>query len=301
MKPAIIGAGAMGLLTASFLKKSGIDFVIYEKFPDIVSSIKNSGIKVINDCEMIKNDNINIDTNPAVLAGCRIIFLFIKSYSTEEAVKSIINYLDKDCIIVSLQNGIGNKELLLKYFNEDSIVYGTTSYGASKSDLNSLKFGGDGEISIGGKQKNNVMQVIEILKNAGFSVNYTDKPDKAVWIKAIINAGINPVASILSIPNGEILNNKYSLDIQNKIIHEAVNVANSIKIKLNEKEMISLTMEVCRKTSSNLCSMYQDIKNNRNTEIDYINGKIIDYGRQNSVPTPCNEIIFDIIKALEKA
>ena len=302
MKPAIIGAGAMGLLTASYFKKSGIDFAIYEKYSDIVSAIKNSGIKTIDDCELIKTDNYEniIDSNPEIISGCKIIFLFIKSYSTDDAINSIINNLDSDSIIVSLQNGIGNNETLFKHFDKDRVVYGTTSYGASKSDLNTVKFGGHGDITLGGKNKKNALSVVELLKKTGFNAEYTDNPDKAVWIKAIVNAGINPIASILSIPNGEILNNKYSLDIQSKIIHEAVEVANSMNINLNEKEMIHITMDVCRKTASNLCSMYQDIKYNRNTEIDYINGKIIEYGRQNSIAIPCNEIIYDIIKALER-
>ena len=139
----------------------------------------------------------------------------------------------------------------------------------------------------------------DILKKANLDVTVVDDPDIAVWKKAIINAGINPLGALLEIPNGGIISNAYSKRIQEQIVREAVNVALSIGITFNPDEMVELTRGVCEKTSKNLCSMLQDRQANRRTEIDSINGIIIEHGKRASITTPYNDTVYCLIKAME--
>ncbi len=298
MQIGITGAGAMGSIFAHFFLTSGLRVNIYEKNKEVCKAIQK-GLDIVIGEKTITHYPLIADS-PKILEECSCIFLFTKSYSTEEAAAVLSHLENKESIIISLQNGLGNYEILRKHIKPDRIVYGTTSIGASKTSPGEVKFGGTGNVTAGGKSRKNTDRVINLLTQAGINAKFTDDPEKALWQKAIINAGINPIAALLGVPNGKLIENSYSLELQDKIISEAVDVASAMGIDLMRHEMILITKEVCRNTSANTCSMLQDIRNMRKTEIDAINGQIIRFGKQNSVSTPFNESIYMLVKAQEE-
>jgi len=297
MKAGIIGAGALGSLFAAFFSKSGIDYSIYEIDRNTAEAVKK-GLTLISG-DSSQTFSPEIDTSPEILCHCDIIFLFVKSYSTGEAVSSVRDYLENHAIIVSLQNGIGNFETIAEHINEERILYGITTIGASKENASTVRFGGAGTIEFGGQSKEAIVRLSSMLRYAGLDFSVTETPAKSVWQKAIINAGINPIAAILSITNGEILSSQYSMKLQEMIIREGAAAAQTAGIILNTEDMIKMTIEVCRKTSSNRCSMLQDIANKRKTEIDYINGRIINILQKSGIAAPYNESVYSLVKALE--
>ena len=305
MKAGIVGAGALGLLFAhSFHEHIShehiSDFVIYEVNKDIVDDIKKHGINLLTD-GISKRISPMIDSSPEILCDSDIIFLFVKSYSTLDAITDIKNHINPNSIIVSLQNGLGNVEEIKKFIDTDKIVYGSTTIGAAKSSLSTVIAGGSGIINIGGADKENIAKVNSLLRDSGFDSYIIDNPDSAIWNKAIINAGINPIAAILKIPNGKILSNQYALTLQENIIKEAVDAAMANNININFDEILQTTRDVCRKTSENKCSMFQDIHNTRKTEIESITGKIIEYGEKKGLNMAFNKSLYLLIKAMESA
>ncbi len=297
MKAGIIGAGALGSLFAAFFSKSGVDYSIYEIDRNTADAVKN-GLTLISG-DSSETFSPEIDTSPEILCNCDIIFFFVKSYSTGEAAAAVQDYLKSDAIIVSLQNGIGNFETIAEHINEERILYGITTIGASKDNASTVRFGGAGAIEFGGQSKEAIVRLSSMLHLAGIDFTVTETPATSVWQKAIINAGVNPIAAILSITNGEILDNPYSMKLQEMIIREGTAAAQAAGIILDTEDMIQRTVDVCRKTSSNRCSMLQDIANKRKTEIDYINGRIIDILIKSGIAAPYNESVFSLVKALE--
>ncbi len=298
MKAGIIGAGAMGSIFAYFFKKADIDTVIYEKNQNIVAEAKSGlTIHINGKSERIR---IVIGSDPDVLRGSDIILIFVKSHATDTAIKKIKEIISSDTILVSLQNGLGNKEKIAEHINSENIVFGSTSIGAYKSGRTDITLGGLGDSIIGGVNKQAVQRVEDLFKKAGLIVRMTDDPDKAVWKKAIINAAINPFGAILGIENGRIIENEFTLSMQKEIIREAVEIALSLGIKFDIKEMADTVIDVCKKTAKNRCSMLQDIESKRKTEIDSINGMIVNYGRQSRIKTPYNDSLYNLIKAKEK-
>jgi 2-dehydropantoate 2-reductase len=297
MKVGIVGAGAMGSIFAYFFHKANIEPVFLEKSNDIIKSLDN-GLNIIAGNES-ENLQIGISNKPNILKDCTIIIIFVKTYDTEEAVKGIVQEIDKTSIILSLQNGIGSKDIIAKHIPEDRIVYGSTSIGATRVNSNTVRLGGMGDVVIGGANKESVAIVGRILKKAEFNVNISVNPDEVVWKKAIINAGINPLGALLGVPNGKIIETEYGRRLQEEIVREAVKVAAGIKLVLDAEQMIEQTRNVCKNTSQNLCSMLQDISAGRRTEIDSINGFIIKFGKMKSIATPYNDVIYNLIKAKE--
>jgi len=298
MKAGIIGAGALGLLYSHSFHEHEIDFVIYEVNSEIVDDIKKNGINLLTG-GISKIIRPIIDSSPEILHDADIIFLFVKSYSTLDAINDIKDSINQNSIIISLQNGLGNVEEINKFIDMDRIVYGSTTIGAAKSSSSTVIAGGSGIINIGGADKKNIAKVNSLLKESGFDSHIVDDPDPVVWNKAIINAGINPIAAILKMPNGKILSNQHALTLQENIIKEAVDAAIANKIEIKFDEILQITRDVCKKTSENLCSMLQDIQNNRQTEIESINGKIIKYGEQAGINMQFNKSVYLLIKSME--
>lgn len=299
MKTGIAGAGSLGSLFASFFAGSGIDTVLYEKSEDTVNCIKN-GLKIITPSgEVILQPSISAD--PSILRDADIIFIFVKSYSTEEAAFTVSRAAKQNSIIVSLQNGLGNYESLCRHINSERIVYGTTTFGAARKSPAEIIFGGRGIVNIGGKSPDAVQKVKELLVRADIDTSITDNPGRIVWLKALINAGINPLASILGIKNGQILENTYALELQAAIIKEAVEAAHSAGIDFDYDTILEETRSICRKTANNTCSMLQDIIAGRKTEIESINLRIVETGTAAGINMECNRTVSMLVKALEES
>jgi 2-dehydropantoate 2-reductase len=298
MKAGIIGAGALGSLFAHHFHEHLIDFVIYEKNRDAVEDIQKNGLTIVKG-ETSKTIKPAISSSPDILNDSDIIFLFVKSYSTAGALTDISKSIKSDSLIVSLQNGLGNVEEIRKIIDAERIIYGATTVGASKSSHSTVISGGAGVINIGCSEQGHLMKVHHLLNNAGFSSYTSDDPDYIIWHKAVINAGINPIAAILNISNGGILSDKYASELQEKIIKEAVDAAAANSIKLDYTEILNTTRDVCDKTSSNICSMLQDLRNGRKTEIESINGKLIEYGDSKGLSLTYNRSLFLLIKSME--
>ncbi len=298
MKAGIIGAGALGSLFAHYLHEHLTDFVIYEKSKEIVADIEKNGITLVKG-EHVKKINPAISSSPEILNDAEIIFLFVKSYSTTDALNDISPSLMNNSIIVSLQNGLGNIDEIKKIIEPDRIVYGSTTIGAAKSSLSTVISGGSGIINIGGAENGHVLRVHHLLNSAGLNSYIVDNPDFYLWHKAVINAGINPIAAILGITNGEITGNRYAAMLQENVVQEAVKCASANNIRMEFPEILKSTREVCEKTCMNVCSMLQDIRNGRKTEIESINGKIIEYGESKGLEMPWNKSLYLLIKSME--
>jgi len=298
MKTGIIGAGSIGSLFSWYFSRAGIDTVIYEKSDETVSAI-SSGLTI----STIEGDSlINpvISGDPSVLSDADIIFLFVKSYSTAEAVNSVAGIIRPDSIIVSLQNGLGNYENITRYISAGRVVYGTTTFGAAKISPAKVVFGGKGTVNIGGADSSAVQKVHKLISESEIDVYISDNPERIVWLKALINAGINPVASILGIKNGEILENNNALELQELILEEAVAAARFRGNSFEYENILRETRVICGRTALNTCSMLQDLRACRKTEIESINMKITEYGEAAGLDMKCNRTVSLIIRAMEE-
>jgi len=294
-KIGIVGVGAMGSLFAFFFHNY-YQLLLYDSNPDTVHVIKQGLTVEINSTQQTFYPTIS--NNPAILAEADIIFLFIKSFATCNAINNIQPHIKPNAIVVTLQNGIGNVELISSII-QNPLVYGTTTIGATKLSPAHVRFGGTGSIIIGGDSSRHCSTVHSLLKQAGLSVTIAPNPKKALWEKAIINAAINPLGALLEVPNGKLIENNDTLYIMKRIIQEACQVAHADGIGIDSDQMIEKTVTVCKNTQNNFCSMLQDILAKRKTEIDSINGAVIDIAKQHNIDTPYNATIYRLVKYKE--
>jgi 2-dehydropantoate 2-reductase len=121
---------------------------------------------------------------------------------------------------------------------------------------------------------------------------------KEIWKKAIINSAINPLTAIAKCKNGYLLENPYLERLLEKICEEGIEVAKTIGLDMNER-LVEKAKSIARATAENYSSMLQSIMRKKKTEIDSINGKIVEIGKKYGIPTPINEALVALIKGME--
>ena len=121
---------------------------------------------------------------------------------------------------------------------------------------------------------------------------------KELWIKAIINSSINPLTTIFDCKNGYLQKNPVLYNLVEIICKESTNIAKSINIKIDDKRMISITKDVISKTADNYSSMHQSYFKGKKTEIDSINGRLLDIAKKNNIDCYMNEFLVYCIKYL---
>jgi 2-dehydropantoate 2-reductase len=229
------------------------------------------------------------------------IFICVKSGKTREAAESVKDVFTENTIVATLQNGIGNVEILKEIFSDNRVIGGITSEGATSLKEGKIRHAGKGHTTLGPEKGDSLRSIVEILNDAGFSTSSADNVDDLIWGKLIINAGINALAAITGFKNGRLAENEDSLNIMERAVEEAVSVSKAKNINLPYVDPFEKVIEVCRDTSGNIASMLQDVLNRKVTEIDFINGAICREGENLGISTPVNQTLTSLISAIQSS
>ncbi|MFA4982576.1 MAG: 2-dehydropantoate 2-reductase [Candidatus Omnitrophota bacterium] len=304
MKIAVVGPGALGCLVAGFLKtKTKEDVWLIDRLPDRAKKIASSGVK-IEGMNSLFTAKLNVTADPKEAGACDLVIICVKSYSTEDACKEIKELVSEDTAVLTLQNGIGNVQVLNDYFGTERVIAGITNHGATLLGPGHVRHAGKGDTIIGksnGKLSGALRNASNLLTKAGFETKISKDIDSVIWSKLIINVGINALTGILRIPNGRLLEYEESRELLRSSVQEAVKIVKRKRVKLAYDDPIQKVESVCKATASNISSMLQDVLNRKRTEIDFINGAIVRQGKALGIPTPVNDVLTNIIKTLEKS
>lgn len=303
MKIVIVGAGAMGSLFGGLLANSGNHVSLIDIWKEHIECINKKGL-LIKGIDEDKYIRINAFTNvKEIKEKPDLIIVFVKSYHTENAAREVLPLLKKDTSVLTLQNGLGNIDILSKYLGSKGIIAGTTSYGSTILAPGSILLGGSGTTCIGelnGSITKRIKDIAEMFNKAGIITEITQNVLGLIWTKLIINVGINALGVLLRVKNGELIQGEFPQKIQKALVEEAVLLAKKKNIKLIHKDMVKQVAAVCEQTKDNVNSMLQDVLKKRKTEIDFINGAIVNDGKYLNVSTPVNQVITDLIKSIEE-
>ena len=232
-------------------------------------------------------------------------YLIISTKTTdlEKALKEYNEIIRASRYIVILQNGIGNEEIVARYCEKRKIIRIITSHGALLEKPGKILHTGEGFVKIGFPfDKNNVSELKffnSYLTLSGLKAEVVYNIDELIWEKAFVNIAINPLAALTRLNNGEIIKNDALMEIMKLLIKESLDISRKLGVKLPEKDYFKIAKDVASRTSDNINSMLQDILRSKPTEIDYLNGKIVEIGKRLNLDTPINKMITVLIKGLE--
>ena len=298
MKIVIVGAGALGSLFGGLLARAGVTVWLYN--PSNVAhvhAIQRDGLCIECDAELI-TVAVPATTTPEALADADLVGIFVKAHQTARAMAQIAPKLNRRAWVLSLQNGVGMEEEILKFVPGDRFLRGVTAQGATLVGPGRVRWAGVGPTKLGrwqGSITPEITELIALLQSAGIDTEYSDQVERLLWEKIIINCAINPVTALFDQPNGSIVEDPQLRELARAIVCETVRVARAHGVTLSDEEAIERVETVARKTAQNISSMLQDVRRGRPTEIEYINGAVVREGQRLGIPTPLNLLLTQLI------
>lgn len=303
MKIAILGSGAMGCLYGGLLSANEANQVyLIDVWKEHIDEINRNGLIMEERDKEVLFKNLNAMDNNQSLGYFDLVIIFVKSNSTEKAIKDNISIFGPDTIVVTLQNGLGNPEIIRNVLGDTDIIAGTTAHGATLIGPGRIKHAGIGKTIIGelnGENSERLRIVESSFNRVGIETYISENVIGLIWDKLIVNVGINPLTGITGLKNGELIKHPELEEIMRLAVDEAVKVSNKKGIVLSHKDPVEFTKNVCALTAENTSSMLQDILKGKITEIDMINGAIIREGEKVGIETPVNIVLTNLIKHIQ--
>jgi len=279
----IMGAGALGSLLGALIQLSGYDVVFVARGKQLEALKKKLTVSGLIETEL----KVKAVEKPT---DAELTFFTVKAYDTEGAARALSK--TDPGIVCSVQNGLGVEYVLKKYV--ERVVRGVTSYGANLRDFGHVVYAGEGCIYL----PNNPLgrEVRRILAHAKLNLELVENIEFRIWAKVVLNSAINPLTAICRVRNGRIVENEYIWNLASKIAKEGEELMKRLGY---EFDAISEVRKVAMATAKNRSSMLQDIEKGKRTEIDYINGVLIEKCRELGLNCCANEFVYKIIKGLE--
>jgi 2-dehydropantoate 2-reductase len=292
------------MILANKFKQANCDVALCVRNEVKHNKIKNDGILLENVIQLrckfdkvyrsIKEFN-NLDLDYLIFA--------LKSYQIEEALIEAADLITDKLTVVSAQNGIDVEDLLIPTFSESKVLKMIINFAGNVVTSNTTKVSFFIEPNYIGSINDSKTKEAEIFADLLNSVDLTTKPVdsyeiiKRSWEKTILNSSLSALCGVSRLTMAEAMNDSDTVELIEQVINEAVKVANKEKIHF-PPDFIRQCMRYLKKGGDHFPSLALDLINNRSTEIDYFNGKIVEYGRKHYVRTSLNLSFTNMVKAM---
>ncbi|MGD9015535.1 MAG: 2-dehydropantoate 2-reductase [Candidatus Omnitrophota bacterium] len=303
MKIVIAGPGAIGSLFAAYLAKSKQEIWLLDKDRLRSEKLNQSGI-AISGVSGTWQGRVRASANPQQLGKCDLLIVCVKSYDTKELINYALPVIDERSSVLTLQNGIGNVEIISELLRQQNVFAGATSQGANLIEPGKLRHAGFGETIIGsldGKLTSQLREIRQLFNEVGIPTRLSRDIKGVLWSKLIINVGINALTAITRLRNGKLLEFEGTRTIMRQAVSEATRIAKRKRIKLQFDDPLTKVEAVSSATANNISSMLADVLKKKRTEIDFINGVIVRQGQGLGIPVPANSLLVDLVKTIESS
>jgi 2-dehydropantoate 2-reductase len=292
----IDGTGALASLFAARLTQAGHRITMLGTWREGLDALNQNGVCLVDVDGVEKKYPVRATDKPQECAGTKFAIVLVKAWQTERVARQLKDCLADDGIVLTLQNGLGNRETLIQSLGLNRVALGSTTTGATLLGPGLVKAGGEGIISL--EQNQALGPFEEVLKSAGFNVQVVEDTQSLIWGKLVINAAINPLTALLRVKNGELLKRPSAREMMSALALETANVAKAENIQLPFDDPVKMAEDVARKTAANTSSMLQDVLRGAPTEIDAICGAVVKTGEKHGIETPANRVCWQLVKAL---
>ncbi len=298
----ILGAGALGSLVGARLAGAQADVTLLSTNRPHIRAIQQEGLAIEElDGNLTRVRLVAHDDPGNLTRKADLIFVLVKSYGTVEAVGSIRECCHEGSVFLTLQNGVGNWQRIAEVVGEESVLVGSTAQGSTLVGPGRIRHGGNGPTYLGeprGAPSARVERVLELFGKAGLEAYASDRMEQLIWEKLHINVGINAITALTGIRNGMVAQLDAARELSRDAVLEAMEIARRKGFAIPE-EMVERVLTVARATAINRSSMGQDVDRRKRTEIDAINGAIVQYGEELGIDTPVNRTMTRLVKILE--
>lgn len=292
----LVGTGALATLFAARLSEAGHSVSMLGTWKNGLQALQENGARIVDANGNERMYKVHATDDPREVRGAKYALVLVKSWQTERAARQLKESLADDGLAITLQNGIGNKETLIRDLGTARVSLGITTTGATLLGPGLVKMGGEGVLSL---EQNQALGPLEAaLRSSNFNLQIVDDAKSLVWGKLVINAAINPLTALLRIPNGELLSRPFARKVMSALARETAEVAKAEHVHLPFSNPVDAAEDVARKTASNMSSMFQDVRRGAKTEIDAICGAVTMRGQKHGIKTPYNRACWQLVRAM---
>jgi 2-dehydropantoate 2-reductase len=292
----IVGTGAMACLFAARLAGAGLAVTLLGRWPEALEALRRDGVRLVDLDGSEHAYPVRVASDPLYCAHTSTALVLVKAWQTSQSADQLAQCLSPDGLALTLQNGLGNREILISALGVSRVALGVTTAGATVTAPGQVRAAGVGKVTLGAHPR--LEPLADSLHSAGFTVEIVSDPNALLWGKLVINAAINPLTALLRVPNGELLRRPAARVLMAEAAREAAAVAATQDIRLPYPDPVAAVEEVALRTSNNHSSMLQDVLRGAPTEIDAISGAIVRAGEQIGQPIPVNRTLWRLVKAL---
>jgi 2-dehydropantoate 2-reductase len=295
MRIAVFGAGALGSLYGGLLSEDHDVTLVGRQ--EHVDAVNRSGLRISGLREGVYR--LKARTSSEGLGIQDLVLVTVKAYDTRTAAREVEAMVGEGTAVVSLQNGLGNYEVLGKAFGL-RVIMGVPFMGVTFSHPGHVCLAGLGETVLGSPsgQHGLAIRVSETLSAVGLSTRVSANIGPEIWIKAIVNASINPITALVRRENGCICQQRELRELSRAVCQECTKAAEANGIALGRVDPFEKVVEVVRMTARNRSSMLQDVERGRRTEIDAINGALAEAGESRGLSMPVNRALWSLVRSL---
>jgi 2-dehydropantoate 2-reductase len=289
------------LFAANLAQLDDVEVWAYDAAQPHVDAINANGLRLSGAGDIV--GRLSATTDAAALPACDFGIVATKTMHTEAAVAATAHAFADGCV-ATVQNGLGNEETIAAHV--ERVIRGTTFPAGKILEPGHVQWDVKGDTTLGPFDERVPLGVVEQLADActrgGMPTHAVADARGPQWRKVIFNASTNPIGALTGLTHGRVCERPELRRLVSGLVDEgkAVAAAQGIELDADPEELID---HAARKDVAydHKASMLQDVEARRQTEIDYLNGGIVRFGREHGVPTPLNQAIWALVKGVEQS
>ena len=303
-KIGIIGLGPVGLVLAAHFKEAGCEIHICDVEKKKINLIRTDGAELVGKMDKtVFFQHVYSSLAELLEHKVDILISAVKAYHVDSVLEQIEKSTNGDLLLLSAQNGIDIRQKYTSHFNDSQILRMVINFAGNLHAPNTVNvtfFNPPNYIGSIDDSRTDIADWLSgVLTSANLETLSKDSfliADK-IWEKTILNAALSPLCAISRLTMKEAMAHPDTLEIIEQIILEAIEVAKAEEIKLGDN-FVKLCIRYLKNAGDHLPSLAVDLISGKETEIDYMNGKIVEYGRKHYIRTPLNLTFTNLVKAI---
>jgi len=300
----VVGCGAVGsLFAANLATLVDVEVWAYDLDEAHVAAIDEHGLRLTGAGE-VHATWLQATSDAAELPACDFGIVATKAMHADAAVAAAAHAFAEGAV-ASVMNGVGNEETIAAHV--ERVIRGTTFPAGRILEPGVVQWDVKGDTTFGPFEpspatREEIEQLAEACTRGGMPTAAVDDARGAQWRKVIFNASTNPIGALTGLTHGRVCERTDLRRLVSGLVDEgkAVAAAQGIELDADPEALIDHAARP-DVAYGHKASMLQDVEARRPTEVDWLNGGIVRFGREHGVPTPLNEAVVALIKGVEAA
>ncbi|KND55885.1 2-dehydropantoate 2-reductase [Candidatus Paraburkholderia kirkii] len=293
MKVAVMGAGAVGCYYGGMLARAAHEVVLIAR-PQHVEAILREGLR-LDTQHFDERVRVAASTEASAAKGAQLVLFCVKSTDTDSAARALAPHLERDALVLSLQNGVENAARLRELLPQEAAA--AVVYVASEmAGPGHIRHHGRGELVIEPSTKSE--EVARVFAQADVPTEISDNVRGALWAKLVLNCAYNALSAIMQMPYGKLVQGEGVTRAMRDVVDECVAVAKADGVTI-PGDVDAAVRRIAETMPNQYSSTAQDLARGKTSEIDHLNGLIVRRGEALGVPTPANRMLHVLVTMIE--